>query len=123
MPFEIDFDETSGVINICYRGEVDLGERQAAVEQICSSHHSGRELRILVDVRNMTLNMTIDEQRRFGEYLADCSELKRAKVAILHNKNHNPNIIVDSCAVVNGLHLAQFDLSRDALAWLSGAIR
>lgn len=130
MGYRIDFNETNGVIQVTYAGKVTLAERRQAVEDVCAQYGARRPLRILVDVSELEMVMTLDEQKAFGEFLASRSELADARVAVLYGKeqdgapslaqrkSQNPNIIVDLVAFNNGYRLAQFVSLQRAAEWL-----
>lgn len=135
MGYRIDFNEINGVIQVVYAGKVTLAERRQAVEDVCTQYGACRPLRILVDVSELEMVMTLDEQKAFGEFLASRSELADARVAVLYGKelcgkeqdgapslaqrkSQNPNIIVDLVAFNNGYRLAQFVSLQLAAEWL-----
>jgi hypothetical protein len=131
MSYSIDFNETNGVIQVTYAGKVALAERRQAVEDVCTQYGGRRPLRILVDVSELEMVMTLDEQKAFGEFLASRPELADARVAVLYGgelsgkasswdkrESQNPNIIVDLVAFNNGYRLAQFVSLQLAAEWL-----
>ena len=75
---------------------------------------------ILVDVRNLEMDLTFGEQKILGQYMAGQSKLAYSRVAVLHNENHNPNNFVDSFAYNDGNKRAQFESESDAIDWLKG---
>lgn len=130
MSYSIDFNEVNGVIQVAYAGKVTLAERRQAVEEVCAEYGPRRPLRILVDVSELEMVMSLDEQKSFGEFLASRPELIDARVAVLYGKEHgltpslaqgksqNPNIIVDLVAFNHGYRLAQFLSLQLAAEWL-----
>jgi len=76
-------------------------------------------LKILVNVCQLKMHLTLDEQISYGEYLAVHSGLRNARVAVFHPASHNPNVIIDSTAFSNGYMLAQFIDIKEAINWLN----
>ena len=67
------------------------------------------------------LQLSYEEQAYFGIQLAANKDLGNAKVAVLHVKNNNPNLIVDTTAFNNGYQLVPFDNKKEAQSWLASA--
>ncbi|MFT5163463.1 MAG: hypothetical protein ACI9FJ_002059 [Alteromonadaceae bacterium] len=121
MPHSISFSSQSHIITITYLGEVDLDERIAAVEKVCEDICVGMAVKILVDVSVINNTMSHQEQAYFGQYLADKAELKNAKVAVLSKDiSHNPNMIINNTAYLEGYHLVPFASKTEAIYWLDG---
>ncbi|MBT5230721.1 MAG: hypothetical protein HOM11_10650 [Methylococcales bacterium] len=70
--------ETNSVITVNYTESVSLKQRIHAVDKACSMIKPGELARLLIDVRNMTVAMTLNEQEYFGQYLAEQKCLKNA---------------------------------------------
>ena len=102
-----------------YSGTVSLNERIQAVQEVCDSYRNFMPLKILVNVCDLEMHLSIDEQQSFGRYLASHEGLANARVAVLYQTGHNPNIIVDSSAFLNGYLLAAFDDAKEAELWLT----
>ena len=81
-----------------------------------------KPLNILVDVRELEMDLSFEEQQAFGEHLANHPGLTYARVAVLHNIDFNPNVVIDESAYNNGYVLAQFSSRNDAELWLLGKI-
>ncbi|PHZ84494.1 hypothetical protein [Paremcibacter congregatus] len=122
MVYMVERQDTD-IISVIFNGAVALAERKEAVNAVCSLCHPKESPRILVDVREITMNMSLDEQQYFGEYLANREELADAKVAVLHNGKDNPNAIIDACAYGEGYYVAEFNRLPEAVAWLQGAMK
>ena len=118
MSFIINFDKVNEIVHVVYSGIVGLNERMQAVQDVCDSYWSFKPLKILVNVRNLEMHLSFDEQQSFSRYLASHEGLTNARVAVLHQAGHNPNMIVDSTAFVNGYLLAQFNDTKEAESWL-----
>ncbi len=118
MAYIIDINESLEIVNVIYSGQVDLDMRIQAVKQVCSNHGHLQPLKILVDVRDMVMDLSFDEQQHFGKHLAYNPGLADARVAVLHKPNFNPNAIIDDSAFNNGYILAQFSSQADAELWL-----
>ena len=48
--------------------------------------------------------------------------LKNAKVAVLHPRDHNPNMNIDTFAYVNGYCTVNFISTTEAISWLTGGL-
>ena len=123
MSYVIHMDGSLKIVNVTYTGTVSLQKRMQAVERVCRSYSHFRPLKILVDVRELLMDLSIEEQKAFGEHLAAHPGLMNARVAVLHEPDFNPNLVIDDSAFNDGYTLAQFSSRRDAELWLSGQIK
>ena len=121
MSYKIEFDEESKTVTVQYIGSVSLDTMLSAVNGICSLYSDLNPLRILIVVIDIDMQLSYEEQTYLGKQLAANKALEKAKVAVLHEKNNNPSLIIDTIAFINGYQLAQFDNKKDALSWLSSA--
>jgi len=121
MSYKIEFDEDSKIVTIKYIGSVSLGSRLSAVNDICTSYSHLNPFRILIDVIDLDMQLSYEEQTYFGKRLAANKDFGNAKAAVLHEKNYNPNFIIDTAAFINGYHIVQFDNKKEAQLWLSSA--
>ena len=112
--------DNSNIIIVIYTGSVDLHERKLAVDEVCELANPPDPVRLLIDVRKIIMNMSLDEQEYFVEYLVEKKELANAKVAVLHNPQSNPNLMIDSFAYIAGYPTVDFDRENDAISWLNG---
>ena len=113
----------SNITTVIYSGGVDLNERTMAVEEVCESINLDEPVRLLIDVRNITMNMSEDEQEYFGKYLAAKDKLSKAKVAVVHNPPNDPNMVINTIAFIEGYQVVGFDKPNDATAWLIGDLK
>ena len=118
MAFKIDFDTLTQIISVTYSGATNLESKLRAVQQVTKKYSDTDGLLILVDVREQTMAMQLDEQEAFGEYLANHYDLRKAKVAVLHEPSFNPNTVIDVISYKNGYQLAQFSSLAKATQWL-----
>jgi hypothetical protein len=118
MAYKIESKPPSNIVTLTYSGKVDLDMRLRTVEEICSNYSDLKPLRVLVDVRDLEMDMLFGEQEAFGEYLANHYGLRHAKTAVLHNPGFNPNAVIDNCAYNNGFQMAEFSSHREAEQWL-----
>jgi hypothetical protein len=88
------------------------------VGEVTRIYADREELRILVDVREEVMNMSLGDQEAFGEYLANHYDLRKAKVAVLHEPSFNPNTVIDVISYKNGYQLVEFSSQADATQWL-----
>lgn len=108
MSYEVKLNEADGIVDVIYNGTVTLEERKQAVDEGCSLYAHMRPQLILVNARKLEMDLTMEEQQIFGEYLASHPKLAQARVAVLHEESDNPNLFVDHFASINGYKLAQF---------------
>jgi len=121
MSYDVRFDEEDKIVIVTYIGTVTLEEREKVIMGVSSSYAYLNPLRLLFDTREFVLNLTLDEQKSLGEFVANDTTYARARIAVLHNKINNPNLVVDTYANINGIsELAQFSNQRDAIDWLKG---
>lgn len=118
MTYNISTEAASCVIFVVYDGSVSLSQRKEAVEEMCRRFGEKRPFKILVNVRKLKMDLTSSEQKEFGEYLANHKGLSDARVAVLHEEQYNPNIMIDAIAFSNGYLLAEFTSQNEAVAWL-----
>jgi len=122
MSYVIHKDESLNIVNVTYTGTVNLHNRMQAVERVCRNYSHLQPLKILVDVRELVMDLSIEEQQAFGKHLANHPGLTNARVAVLHKPDFNPNVVVDDSAFNDGYMLAQFSSRTDAEFWLSRKI-
>jgi hypothetical protein len=122
MAYIIKLNKPLEIVNVIYTDKVSLDMRMQAVEQVCSNYSHLKPLRILVDVRELFMDLSFDEQQTFGKQLANNPALTYARVAVLHKPDFNPNAIIDDSAFNNGYILAQFSSPADAELWLLNKI-
>ena len=119
MAYKIDFDVSTQIISVAYSGSTDLDTKLRAVEEVTRRFADLGDLKLLIDVREQKMNMLLGEQEAFGEYLANHYDLRKAKVAVLHQPKFNPNNLIDISAYKNGYQLVQFASLSEATQWLS----
>ena len=118
MAFNIDFDTSTQIISVKYSGATDLDSKLRAVKEVTQTYADKEEIKILIDVREQIMDMSLSEQEAFGEYLANHHDLRKAKVAVLHEPSFNPNTVIDFISYKNGYQLAEFSSLADATQWL-----
>lgn len=124
MSHTISVDKSTNIISVKYLGDVSIKERLEAVESVCNLDEVDEKKKLLIDITEIKNNMTKDEQEYFGKYLAARKELKNAKVAVISNNEiHNPNMIINSEAYLNGYSLVPFTSKEDACTWLNGWVK
>lgn len=115
-------DDSLNIVNVTYTGTVNLHDRMQAVERVCRNYSHLQPLKILVDVRELVMDLSIEEQQAFGKHLANHPGLTNARVAVLHKPDFNPNVVIDDSAYKDGYMLAQFSSRTDAELWLTKEI-
>ena len=122
MSYVIWIDHSQNIVTVTYTGTVSLHNRLQAVERVCRNYSHLQPLKILVDVRELVMDLSIEEQKEFGKHLAEHPGLANARVAVLHKPDFNPNVVIDDSAFNHGYVLAQFSSRTDAELWLSKEI-
>lgn len=118
MTYKIETKPPSNIVTLTYSGRVDLDMRLRTVGEICSNYSDLKPLRVLVDVRELVMDMLFGEQEAFGEYLANHYDLHNAKAAVLHQPGFNPNAVINVSAYKNGFQMAEFSSQSKAEQWL-----
>ena len=119
MGCKIECDPSSEIVSVIFSGQVNLGMKLRAVEEVCSNYRDQMPLKIIVDVREVVMmDMLLNEQEAFGEYLANHFDLHYARVAVLHKPSFNPNAVIDVKAYKNGYQLSEFSSQSEAEQWL-----
>ena len=119
MAFKINFDTATQIISVIFSGATDLDSKLRAVEEVTKNYADREEIKILVDVREQMMDMSLGEQAAFGEYLANHHDLRKAKVAVLHEPGFNPNTVIDVISYKNGYQVVEFSSPADATRWLT----
>lgn len=119
MSYTIDVDDNKRIVYVSYSATVNLDDRIQTVKNVCSSYADFMPLKILVNVCELEMDLSIQEQNSFGEFLANYPGLTNARVAVLHKSNHNPNLLIDIVAFNNGYKLAEFNDKKEAETWLA----
>ena len=118
MLSDIKLNDADGIVEVTYIGHVNLDDRKKGLEQLCSLYSHIQPLPILLDVRRLAMNLTMEERKIWGEYFANHPKLIYARAAVLHEESHNPNVFIDTYAYNQGYRLAQFSSEKDARNWL-----
>ncbi|MCZ6667971.1 MAG: hypothetical protein O6932_04815 [Gammaproteobacteria bacterium] len=118
MAYKIESKPLANIVTVTYSGSASLDMRLQAVAEVCNNYSDLKPFKILVDVRDLVMDLLFGEQEAFGEYLANHYDLHNARVAVLHKPSFNPNAVIDAKAYSNGYQLAQFSDRRDAELWL-----
>ncbi|WP_438465477.1 hypothetical protein [Marinomonas sp. PE14-40] len=112
--------EESNIIKVIFKDAVDFQQRVAAVDQVCQLVQEEEQVKLLVDFTNFENLMTLDEQEKFGLYLASQDALVSAKVASVTTNTCSENVIVEAVAFTNGYQVVNFHSLSDAQSWLLG---
>ena len=117
--YTVNYDEALEIVHVIYSGVVSFDQRVQAVEDVCHTYAHIRPLKILVNVRKLEMDLSIQEQQKLGQFLATHQGLSNARVAVLHKQSHNPNLFVDISAFNLGYVLAEFINAKEAETWLN----
>ena len=116
-------NKSEEIIFVTYSGAIDLAERKQAVEEACMLIDSSQPL-ILIDIRNVAVEMSINELQEFAAFLASRDKLKGAKVAVLRSQDRaHPNLFLESFAYAEGFTMVPFNDLQKSKNWLLGHIK
>ena len=63
--FSIESRPLSNIVTVTYSGSATLDLRLQAVDEVCSNYSDLKPLKILVDVRELVMDMLFGEQEAF----------------------------------------------------------
>ncbi|WP_160154429.1 hypothetical protein [Microbulbifer sp. ALW1] len=118
MSFQIRFLPDTRIVSVVFFGPVDLEQKLASAGQVGEKYGHLHPLRVLVDVRQAEIKLTLEERKQFGRFVAEHTGTSHGRVAVLHSLEHNPNHTIDQAALAAGLTLAEFLTERAAEEWL-----
>ncbi|WP_043317647.1 hypothetical protein [Microbulbifer sp. HZ11] len=120
MSFQIRYDNQNRVVFLLLYGEATYENRLQAARQLVAKYGHLKPLRILADVRKVVkLSMTLEEQQRYGRFVASVPELRAARIAILNNPSLNTTAVMRNQARQDGLEFFSFLTEAEALQWLT----
>jgi hypothetical protein len=119
MAARIDSLYDDEIIRVVHSGNVTLEERVNIVHEVCVDYYKpNAKLKVLIDARLVTQNMTETEQVLFGTFIAEKKELKNACVAVVINPGQIVNQTVVNKSTQLGHHIKLFGNESEALLWL-----
>lgn len=119
MSFRIRYDSQRRVVCILLYGEATFENRLEAVHQLVAKYGHLKPLRVLADVRRVTkMSMSLEEQQRYGVYLAQLPAMSGARIAMLNRVELNTTAVMRTKARENGLELFSFVTEAEAMKWL-----
>ncbi|QKX17437.1 hypothetical protein [Microbulbifer sp. YPW1] len=121
MGFQIRFNSAVRTVSAIFFDRVELADKIASARQVAEKYGHLNPLSILVDVRNADIDMTIEERRQFGAFAAHLPGLSHARIAVLHAADRNANVVINSTAQSEGMHIVEFVSEQAALNWLRSA--
>lgn len=123
MSYTIDVDITAKLIRVKYSSNTTYMDRLDVLEELVAVLRDEPSLNILIDVRDATENMSMQQQLDYGKKIAEHAEyFSRIKTAVLANNEFNPHPLIISGAYVNGVnHICEFNNESEALGWLGGS--
>ena len=119
MSFQIRFNSDTRVVTAVFFDRVELSDKMASARQVAEKYGHLHPLMLLVDVRNAEIALSMEERRFFGTFAAHLQGLSHGKVAVLHAPDHNANVVIDSTAQAEGMHIVEFVSEHAALEWLA----
>ncbi|QIL91600.1 hypothetical protein GNX18_18785 [Microbulbifer sp. SH-1] len=100
-------------------GEATFENRLEALHQLVAKYGHLKPLRVLADVRRVTkMSMSLEEQQRYGVYLAQLPAMSGARIAMLNRVELNTTAVMRAKAKENGLELFSFFTEAAAMKWL-----
>lgn len=119
MGFQIRFNPVTRTVSAIFFDRVVLADKIASARQVAEKYGHLHPLSILVDVRRADIVMTIEERQQFGTFAAHLPGLSHARIAVLHAADRNANVVINSTAQSEGMHIVEFVSEQAALNWLS----
>lgn len=119
MSFQVRFNSDTRVVTAVFFDRVELADKMASARQVAEKYGHLHPLMLLVDVRNAEIALSMEERRFFGTFAARLQGLSHGKVAVLHAPDHNANVVIDSTAQAEGMHIVEFVSEHAALEWLT----
>lgn len=107
----------SKIVKVTYQDGVTMEERLYVVHEICLDYLISSKLKLMIDVRSASQEMTLLEQNIFGQYLASREDFKMAKVAIISDKARNINEVITKESSVLGHEIKHFINEKQAISW------
>ena len=120
MCFQIRYDTRQRVVRTVFYGSVFLVDKVAAVRQVAERYGHMQSLRIIVDVREADIQLSVAERQEFGTYAASLKGISHARVGVLHAPDYNANVVISSVARAEGMDVAEFISEGALLLWLHG---
>lgn len=123
MPYEIDVDSTVKVIRVKHEGPVDIDEMRVAREETAQHVADSKFKRILVDIRNATLDSTIEELFGFSISYRDLLKLD-VRIAIVYsmeNVAREDILFAETVARNRGVVKRIFTDEKESLDWLESS--
>ncbi|WP_193164990.1 hypothetical protein [Microbulbifer hainanensis] len=120
MGFQIRYDARQRVVRTVFFGSVFLVDKMAAARQVAERYGHMQSLRIIVDVREADILLSVAERQQFGSYAAALKGLNHARVGVLHAPDYNANVVINSVARAEGMDVAEFISEGALLLWLYG---
>lgn len=119
MGFQIRFNPATRIVSAIFFDRVVLADKIASARQVAEKYGHLHPLSLLVDVRNADIDMTIEERQQFGAFAAHLPGLSHARIAVLHASDRNANVVINSTAQSEGMHIVEFICEQTALNWLA----
>lgn len=122
MSFQIRYDNQKRVVLLLLYGEATYENRVEAARQLVAKHGHRKPLRILADVRRVTkISMTLEEQQRYGSFVASVPALRAARIAVLNKPSLNTTAVMRNQARQDGLEFFSFLTEAEAMNWLTSS--
>ena len=120
MSFQIRYDNQLRVVKVFLYGEATYENRMEAVRQLVAKYGHLKPLRVLADVRRVTkMSMSMEEQQRYGVYVAQLPAMVGARFAMINRAGLNTTAVMRTTARENGLELFSFLTEAEAMKWLT----
>lgn len=116
-------EQETHLLILTYSGDVDFEQRLKAAQELEKLLRNENKdfVGLLVDCRKMHSTMSVEEEQKFGQYIATHPVLQTIKkVAMVHQSRENPTIFLQSYAYANGLNIVPFIAYYEARSWLDG---
>ncbi|MCW8834688.1 MAG: hypothetical protein OQK09_07440 [Colwellia sp.] len=120
MAHIIEVIENPEIVKVTYKHGVTMEERLNVVHEVCLDFFIATRLKLIIDVRLASQEMSPVEQTIFGKYLASREELNKVKVAIISNQAQNINQVITQESLALGHQIKHFNIEQQAVSWLKG---
>ena len=119
MPHDYTVDEAENILYLTSAGTAELDGINAIMEQIAADPRVGRATRVMVDARELELDLPTAQLEQIAEWHA--SELGAARtsaIVIRPGLGYGLARMLSALSESRGARLAVFTDYEDALAWL-----
>lgn len=125
MAYDLQINDNENLILVSYLADTSYQDRIDVLNELVVILNDKPEINVLVDTRNASSNMSVEQQLEYGNSLAANRQFfGNNKTAIIATRGNNPHPVILAGAYADGFDkFCEFDNEKDAIAWLKGEIR